>query len=193
MQKLHKLHNVSPIRLTTNSSSNFNNKDEYLGKHDALIPELNLSSNSNNNSTSDTAPSSSVVKTGFSSRYVDEIASQGKMNEYKSIAAKHKASLMKEAKVLQERFNDDIAESIRMENEVNNISKLLSQFVTMIESQSEIVSDVNEYSKQSTATVKQAGEQLQLTLDRTQSHQWSMVFLILGFAILLLALDFLTP
>lgn len=124
---------------------------------------------------------------------MDEIAPQSKMNEYKSIAAKHKASLLKEAKVLQTRFNDDVEESIRMEQEVNNISKLLAQFVVMLDSQSEIVMDVNEFSKQSTRTVKETGEQLQLTLDRTQSHQWSMVLLILGFAVLLLALDFLTP
>jgi hypothetical protein len=41
--------------------------------------------------------------------------------------------------------------------------------------------------------VRQTDEQLQLTLERSQSHQWSMSALILLLALGLLLVDWLTP
>jgi hypothetical protein len=40
---------------------------------------------------------------------------------------------------------------------------------------------------------KNTDAELLLTLERSQSHQWSMIMFIAGMALLLLVLDFLSP
>lgn len=129
----------------------------------------------------------------FAQRYIDEIATQSKLKEYESIAHKQKESLLKEARILKVRFSEDIRESQKMERTVSNISSMISEFSQLIEAQSGMVDTIGEVSQDSTASVKSADAELLLTLERSQSHQYSMIFFIVGMSILLLLLDFLTP
>lgn len=135
----------------------------------------------------------SLLSSSFAQRYIDEIAPPSKVREYENIAAKHKASLLKEAKMLHVQFSDDMKESMRMEAVVTNISHMMTEFASMIDEQSDGVEYVGETSKDATKSVQITDEQLLLTLERTQSHQLSMVFLIVGLGVLLLILDFITP
>jgi hypothetical protein len=129
----------------------------------------------------------------FAQRYVDEIAPAAKLREYEALASTHKAALLREAQVLKVQFSDDMQESRRMEQAVSSISVLVGDFVQMIEAQSDLVGTIGEVSEDATEAVKQTDAELLLTLERSQSHQWSMVGFILGMAALLLLLDFLTP
>jgi len=90
-------------------------------------------------------------------------------------------------------YSEEIQESQRMERTMNNITSMISEFVQLIESQTVYVDAIGEVSQDTTASVKSADAELLLTLERTQSHQWSMILFILGMALLLLLLDFLSP
>ncbi len=129
----------------------------------------------------------------FAQRYIDEIAPVSKLKEYNSIAMKHKEVLFKEAKILKARFSDDMLESHKMERTVMDISSMLSEFSNLIESQSGIVDTIGEVSKDATESVQHTDKELLLTLQRTQSHQWTMIIFILGMSILLLFLDVISP
>lgn len=129
----------------------------------------------------------------FAQRYIDEIAPVSKLKEYNAIAVKHKEVLFKEAKILKARFSDDMLESHKMERTVMDISSMLSEFSNLIESQSGIVDTIGEVSKDATESVQHTDKELLLTLQRTQSHQWTMIISILGMSILLLFLDVISP
>ena len=129
----------------------------------------------------------------FAQRYIDEIASHTKLKEYNSIALKQKDELLKETKILKVKYSEDIQESQKMERTVSNISSLIHEFVQLIDSQSEIVNVIGEVSQDTTESVKNTDKELILTLERSSSHQWSMISFILIMAILLLVLDFLSP
>lgn len=129
----------------------------------------------------------------FAQRYIDEVASRSKLREYDAIAAKQRDALVREAKVLKVKFSEEIEESQKMERTVTNISSLISEFVQLIESQSALVDTIGEVSQDTTASVKSADQELLLTLERSQSHQWSMIMFVAGMALLLLLLDFLSP
>lgn len=129
----------------------------------------------------------------FAQRYIDEIASQSKLTEYESVARKQKESLLKEARILKVRFSEEIRESQKMERTVGNISSMINEFSQLIEAQSGLVGTIAEVSQDTTASVKSTDAELLLTLERSQSQQYSMIFFILGMSFLLLLLDFLTP
>lgn len=129
----------------------------------------------------------------FAQRYIDEVAPRGKMLEYEAVAVKQKEVLVKEARLLKVRYSEDIQESQKMERTMNNITSMIGEFVQLVESQSVNVDTIGEVTKDTTASVKNADAELLLTLERSQSHQWSMIAFILGMAFLLLLLDALTP
>lgn len=129
----------------------------------------------------------------FAQRYIDEIAPQNKMREYEAVAVMQKEVLVKEARQLKVRYSEDIQESQRMERTMNNITSMISEFVQLIESQTVYVDAIGEVSQDTTASVKSADAELLLTLERSQSHQWSMIGFIMGMSFLLLVLDFLSP
>ena len=142
---------------------------------------------------SPTAATAGVSKETFAQRYIDEIAPSSKLREYEAVAVRHKDALMREARILKVRFSDDMQESQRMERTVGGIASMISEFVQLVEAQSEQVDTVGEVSQDATQSVKSADAELLLTLERSQSHQWSMIMFVLGMALLLLLLDFVTP
>jgi t-SNARE complex subunit (syntaxin) len=115
------------------------------------------------------------------------------MREYEAVAVKQKEVLVKEAKLLKVRYSEDIQESQRMERTMNNIISMISEFAQLIEGQTTNVQNIGEVSLDTTASVKSADAELLLALERSQSHQWSMIGFILGMSFLLIVLDFVTP
>eukprot|EP00600_Ochromonadales_sp_CCMP1393_P004357 CAMPEP_0174991832 /NCGR_PEP_ID=MMETSP0004_2-20121128/22146_1 /TAXON_ID=420556 /ORGANISM="Ochromonas sp., Strain CCMP1393" /LENGTH=288 /DNA_ID=CAMNT_0016245695 /DNA_START=179 /DNA_END=1048 /DNA_ORIENTATION=- len=149
---------------------------------------------SSSSSSNTRTPTSNTTSSGesFAQRYIDEIAPISKLKEYTDVATKHKEALLREAKILKVQFSDDMQQSQRMERTVSNISSLVGEFVHMLEQQSEVVETVCEVSVDATEAVKATDVELQLTIDRSQSHQWNMVGFIVGMAFLLLLLDYLS-
>mmetsp|Transcript_4606 Transcript_4606/g.4731 ORF Transcript_4606/g.4731 Transcript_4606/m.4731 type:complete len:335 (-) Transcript_4606:103-1107(-) len=133
------------------------------------------------------------VSDSFAERYESEIAPPSKMREYQTIASRHRVSLLKETRQMQEKFSTERKEAHRMEHTVAGISTMLDEFVRILQHQSEHVMDVHDTSKTATDHVKQTSDELQLTIERSQSHRRNMVALTLGLAILLLLLDYITP
>lgn len=185
MQKKQKLITIAPFRLLQDTYTDNSSNEETR----TVVADNEVSKQSTTKSV--TAPT--VVNSTFAERYVDEIAPTAKMKVYRNIAATHKESLLKEARIMQVRFSDDAQESARMEREVGRISQMLTQFVGLLEAQSEVVSDINESAKLATRSVTQAGTQLQQTIARTESGQWSMVLLVVGLSVLIVLLDAMTP
>jgi hypothetical protein len=70
---------------------------------------------------------------------------------------------------------------------------MMAEFAQLVESQSEGVEDIHTAGKEATRQVTSTALELQLTLDRSRSHEWSMTIFILLLSFLLLALDAITP
>jgi hypothetical protein len=132
------------------------------------------------------------LENSFAQRYIDEIASTQKMKEYRTIAYKEKANLLKEAKILHQKYNTEVVQSQQIENTVINIASLVSQFATLIQSQTEIVGNIGETTEEVTKSIKSTDEELLLTIERGQKNQWNMIVIILFFSFLLLLIHFMT-
>ena len=161
-------------------------------EQDPFLPDLKAPASDPASNTKAESKSITTIET-FAQRYIDEIAPQSKMREYEAVAVKQKEVLVREARQLKVRYSEDIQESQRMERTMNNITSMISEFVQLIESQTLYVDAIGEVSQDTTASVKSADAELLLTLERTQSHQWSMISFIVGMALLLLLIDFLSP
>jgi hypothetical protein len=129
----------------------------------------------------------------FAQRYIDEIAPPSKMKEYQAIADQQRSALMKETKNLQARFSEDMLLSLKLEQTVMGISQMVTEFATLLESQSPMVEDIGEVAKDVKASMKSADEELLVTLERTQSQNWNMIILVLTLSVLLLILHVVTP
>ena len=129
----------------------------------------------------------------ISKRYEDEIAPPNKMKEYQEISTKYKSLLFSEAIDLQNQYSNDVKIIYEVENAVERISSMLSEFVQIVYSQSSQVEDVYEASSVATDFVKESNRQLQLTIERSKSSQWNMIILSFSLAVLLLLLDYFTP
>eukprot|EP01038_Epipyxis_sp_PR26KG_P009734 gene9734-13100_t len=189
MQKEYKKSSISPFRLLSNKYSN----DQLALSKSLLENDDNYANNNNNNNNQPIIITTAVSNNHFARRYLDEIAPSGKMNEYDQIAVKHKDILLKESRMLHNKFSEDIQQSHKLEETVTSISGLIVEFVSMIESQSAIVTDIGDHTKEVTKMVEDADSELILTLERSQAHSQSMIILISGLAIVLLLLDYLTP
>eukprot|EP01041_Mallomonas_annulata_P006118 gene6118-12385_t len=195
----HLLQKKKPIeeQITTTSTSNLEHTSP-LTSLQSTVPYNNPLQTSTTSTTTTTTPVATVLKTAqvsksFAERYESEVAAPSKMKEYQIIASKHKISLLKETKQLHEKFSEDRKQAHQMEATVGSISSMLEEFARIIQQQSENVLDIHHASKTATEHVKDTGNQLLLTIERSQSNRRNMVMLIIGLAVLLLLLDFLTP
>jgi hypothetical protein len=133
------------------------------------------------------------VQQSFVDRYESEIAPPKQLKEYQELGLKHKKLLLKESKSLQVQYSTDLLETSKMEITVTKISNLLLDFVTILQGQREQVDDVNQCGKITLDFVKDTDDELSLTIQRSESHQRSMVLLTVGLGLLLLLLDYITP
>lgn len=135
-----------------------------------------------------------VVSPDFADRYTSEII--GKVSQEKKlteIAKKHKSRFMKESEYLSSKFSREIEEAHRMEQNVVVVTEMIGRFAQILSSQSDQVVEMHDSSASATSLVKQTEEELLLTVKRSETSQTTMTALILGLALLLLAVDFLTP
>ena len=170
-----------PITLSNSEVAITDSQDSSRSKQ-VLLKKSNVGEDQTRHSTSK-----------FAQRFVDEIAPANKMREYENIAFVQKNSLLKESAILQQRYSENVLESQKMERSVLGISSMITEFLSMLEEQSEQIEDMNETSKEATKSVRGTDAELKLTIQRSESHQWNMVILINGLAIMLLLLHFLTP
>lgn len=133
------------------------------------------------------------ISQDVSSRYKDEIAPPTKMKEYDTVACKYKQLLVQEAKSLQLQYIDDIKQVREVEESVERIANMLSEFVQILHSQTDQVEEIYDSTDATNEFVKKSNNELQSTINRSKSHQWNMIFLVCTLALLLLILDFLTP
>ena len=129
----------------------------------------------------------------FVDRYEAEIAPPVRLKEYQAIARKHKEVLLRESKDLQSQYSEDLKEAHKMETTVGHISRLLTEFVQILQAQRDSVDEVHTAGKQATDLVKDTDHELQLTIERSESHSRTMTLLAVGLAFLLLLLDYVTP
>jgi hypothetical protein len=133
------------------------------------------------------------VQDTFAERYEGEIAAPAKMKEYEAFAQKHRAALLAESKQLSHKYSEDLMDAYKMEETVTGVFTMLNEFVAVLQTQEELVRDVHGTSKAATAHVDDTDKELVLTLERSQSYQYSTVGLIIVLALFLLLLDSLTP
>lgn len=129
----------------------------------------------------------------FSERYTSDIAAPKQMKQYQIFFEARKELFANENKDLREKFSEELHEAESIEQSVQSIATLLSDFSAILEKQSDSMDDVLVDSKTTSAFVSGADEQLRLTIDRSKSSQRSMVIVTIGLSILLLLLDYLSP
>jgi len=126
-------------------------------------------------------------------RYESEIATLSKMKEYKDISSKQKDKLFHQNRMMRQKFSEEVLEAKKLEKTVSTISCMISEFLEILQSQSETVKDMHKAGKDATAHVEQVDEELVLTIQRTQSHSSMMISIIVFFSVLLILIDYLTP
>ena len=131
------------------------------------------------------------VSKSFVAKYEREAGPPSKLRLYDSLASKHKTVLMREASNMQVKFSEGLQNATSMERTVNQIGELLTEFATILQSQSGQVEEVNDDAKQTEEHVKSSKSQLQLTIERSEKNQKSIVLLSVGLALLLLLLDWI--
>lgn len=119
--------------------------------------------------------SSASNSISFADRYEAEIAPPSRMQEYQTLANKHKAELLKETTSLKTQFSSQMEETRAMESNVESISHMLTEFIHIVDSQSNAVVDIYEMAKDATENVKKTDLELETTIGRTESYQQSMV------------------
>ncbi len=161
------------------------------------IPPMIISSNSNRMESSSSLSSSSssnrISLNSVSSRYEGEIAAPSKLKEYDILATKYKQLLMREARQLQVQYSEDIKQIQEIEGSVERITSMLSEFVQILQSQSDQVDNIYDSSLDACNFVGKSNVELQTTIDRTKSSQWNIVTMFIFLASLLLLLDWMTP
>ena len=126
-------------------------------------------------------------------RYSAEIASVSKMKEYEMVATRQREILFNENKSLREKFSEEIEEAISLEQNVSKISSLITEFLQILQSQSDAVQDVYNAGVDAAQHVQQTEDELALTIKRTDSHVNMMFIIIAVFSIVLILLDYLSP
>ena len=134
-----------------------------------------------------------VVEKAFAERYASEIARPQQEKKIAAIAEFHKSKFLKESEYLRRRFSKELEETEKMERNVSAVTGLIGRLSQILSSQSELVDDMRGSSAAAAATVKQTETELLETVKRTESSQTNLSFLIVGLALLLLALEFLSP
>jgi NTP pyrophosphatase (non-canonical NTP hydrolase) len=210
LQKQHQAHHVTAARLFSSFYTHHNSSDETSQQNvsststdslhalssdhqDRISPISSISPKSS--SFAAPPPPTTLLKEdkSFAQRYIDEIAPPAKMQQYLNIANQQKNLLFKETNFLKKKFSQDLLESERLESTVLGISGLVSEFAGLLEGQSSIVEEIGDIAKDVTNSVKDADQELLLTLERTQSQQWNMITLIFILSVMLLILHIITP
>ena len=133
------------------------------------------------------------INQSFVDRYESEIAPPKQLKEYHELGIKHKKILLKESQTLRVQYSSDLLEATKMEKTVQHVSNMLIEFVNILQGQRDNVDDVNSCGKATLEFVKDTDGELALTIQRSESHSKSMMFLTVGLAFLLLLLDYITP
>ena len=68
-----------------------------------------------------------------------------------------------------------------------------TEFANILSTQSEGLEEVHAEGKDASSAVEASSSELQLTIDRSESHGRNVVFVSVGLAVVLLLLDFITP
>ncbi len=129
----------------------------------------------------------------FAVRYEGQIAPAAQLREYESLTHQHKAALLKESRLMHVRYSEELQNARKMESSVNAVGGLMTEFANILSEQSESLLEVHTEGKEATAHVKQSADELQLTIDRSESHGNNIVMLSVGLALLLVLLDYVTP
>jgi len=172
--------------ISTNSNFDENMQKQSLVQRMAYRSGVGIKGDNDNDDTN-------ALDSDFAVRYEGQIAPASQLQEYENIAIKHKKALLSEAKIMNVKYSEELQQVKKIENTVNNVGNLMTEFANVLSSQSEQLANVNEESKAATAHVQSSSDELQLTIDRTENHSKNIVYMSVGLALVLLLLDFITP
>jgi len=139
--------------------------------------------------TTTTSSSSSTLST----RYLDAITTPKQFQSLQHFCTTQKTHLLSEARALQGQYSSERKHTIQMEGMVMDIASMVGQFVSMIEQQGSVVEEVHEMSQMVTSNVTATQKELDITIERTTSHAYSMAIVMIILAVMLLGLHWLTP
>jgi t-SNARE complex subunit (syntaxin) len=188
--------NVNPFRLTTQYEEFRNILPSTINYQETGKDEINSQSKQSNEikaSKKETKEENVKLPSSFADRYSDEIASTSKIKQYQLFGSKFKTELLKEAKELQHQHKQELQEAEKIERIVTNVSDMITEFVYLLQSQTDSVDNIHDAAVYATEYVKDADVELQKTIDRSKSHSRNMVVLIIVLSFLLLILDYFTP
>jgi hypothetical protein len=199
MHKERDKHHRDPFKLISShfDIDNFDNiSNTFLNNIDSdksIVNEVLSSSPSTNIEGASNSEKVLNLTSDFAERYESEIAPPQLLKKYNEIAVYQKKSLLNEAKILKIQYSEEKKNSINMEASAGEISNMLTDFVQILQSQSDGIEDLHESSKKATEHVHDVDNELILTIERSTSHQRYMTLLTVGLGLFLLLLDYITP
>ena len=209
LQRLRKQYDIKPLQLFSkksshqDSSTNYNNQKALEFMNKTSIPSSSSNGRKMNTTTTTTTHENSnsnnsnnkqkLLPDNFSERYVADVASSAKIEEYKSIVESQRQQLFAEAENMRERFSEEALQAEKVGENVAEISSALGDFLEILAVQTDDIEDINAAAEGTHDHVKVAETELTTTVERTKSSNLTMALFLIGMAVLLLLIDFFTP
>ena len=172
---------------TSLSSSSFDRSERNVG---AANTDTNVTTQDNKNKNNN---NQKLLPSNFSERYVTDVASSTKIEEYNHIVETQRQQLFAEAVSLREKFSEEAQQAERVGEHVAAISSALGDFLEILAVQTDDIEDINTAAEGTHDHVKVAETELITTVERSKSSNLSMAVFLFGMALLLLLIDFFTP
>lgn len=172
---------------TSQSSSSFDRSERNVG---AANTDTNVTTQDNKNKNNN---NQKLLPSNFSERYVTDVASSTKIEEYNHIVETQRQQLFAEAVSLREKFSEEAQQAERVGEHVAAISSALGDFLEILAVQTDDIEDINTAAEGTHDHVKVAETELITTVERSKSSNLSMAVFLFGMALLLLLIDFFTP
>lgn len=206
MKRRHRRYNVNPMRLFGDMQARDDPALNTVVAAASPPPKAQKGSKANSNATSEGASISSSLSSSsagsgegggvaadFAERYTSEVATTAKLREYDRIASNHREKYLRETKELRNKFSQEAMEAESISRNINDIGDAFTEFLAVLASQQESVQEIHEAAQVAREEVSETAQELNLTLERSKSHNATMISIYVGLTLLLLFIDWISP
>ena len=124
---------------------------------------------------------------------MSEVASSSKLKEYDAIATSHRNKSLKDTRDLRKKFSQEAEEALNIGRNISDISETFTEFLAILASQQEDVQEIHDAAKVAADEVGETERELALTLERSKSHNMTMISLYVILGLVVLLFDLISP
>jgi hypothetical protein len=199
MKKQQRQYDVDPIKLLTVMEGREDGKfrdvvsSSSASSHKHAQAEAKRASAKDKKAPGGTDASGASVPPDFADRYVSEVASSSKLKEYDAIATSHRSKYLNETRDLRKKFSQEAEEALNIGRNISDISETFTEFLAILASQQEDVQEIHDAAKVAADEVGETERELALTLERSKSHNMTMISLYIILGLIVLFFDLISP